>query len=40
MGVYPAPFLRVMDASVANLVEQHHAALARAGTPSSVVAKR
>jgi len=28
MGVYPAPFLDIMDASVANLVEQHKAAMA------------
>jgi NADH-quinone oxidoreductase subunit M len=27
MGVYPAPFLRVMDASVAQLVERHQTAL-------------
>ncbi len=27
MGIYPAPFLNIMDASVANLVDQHRAAL-------------
>ncbi|MCG8695079.1 MAG: NADH-quinone oxidoreductase subunit M, partial [Minwuiales bacterium] len=27
MGIYPAPFLEVMEVSVANLVEQHEAAL-------------
>ena len=27
MGVWPAPFLDVMDASIANLIEQHHAAM-------------
>jgi NADH-quinone oxidoreductase subunit M len=27
MGVYPTPFLDIMDASVANLVDQHRAAL-------------
>ena len=27
MGVYPAPFLEVMDASVANLVDQHKTAM-------------
>ncbi len=28
MGIYPTPFLDIMDASVANLVDQHKAALA------------
>jgi NADH-quinone oxidoreductase subunit M len=28
MGVYPAPFLDIIDASVANLVDQHKAAMA------------
>ena len=28
MGIYPGPFLEVMDASVANLVEQHKTAMA------------
>ena len=27
MGVYPAPFLEVMDASIANLIEQHKLAM-------------
>jgi NADH-quinone oxidoreductase subunit M len=27
MGVYPAPFLEVMDASIANLIEQHKMAM-------------
>ena len=27
MGVYPAPFLEVMDASIANLIEQHKTAM-------------
>lgn len=27
MGIYPAPFLEVMDASVANLIEQHKTAM-------------
>jgi NADH-quinone oxidoreductase subunit M len=27
MGVWPAPFLDVMDASIANVIEQHKAAL-------------
>ena len=27
MGIYPAPFLEVMDASVANLVDQHRTAM-------------
>ncbi len=27
MGIWPAPFLDVMDASIANLIEQHQAAL-------------
>ena len=31
MGVWPAPFLDVMEVSVANLVEQHRAALEAAG---------
>ena len=28
MGIYPGPFLEAMDASVANLVEQHKTAMA------------
>jgi hypothetical protein len=28
MGVYPGPFLQIMDVSVAGLVEQHKAAMA------------
>ena len=27
MGIWPAPFLEVMDASIANLIEQHKTAL-------------
>jgi NADH-quinone oxidoreductase subunit M len=27
MGIYPAPFLEVMDASIANLIEQHKTAM-------------
>ena len=27
MGIWPAPFLDVMDASIANIIEQHKAAL-------------
>jgi NADH-quinone oxidoreductase subunit M len=27
MGIWPAPFLEVMDASVANLIEQHKTAM-------------
>jgi hypothetical protein len=27
MGVWPAPFLDVMDASIANLIEQHKVAM-------------
>jgi NADH-quinone oxidoreductase subunit M len=27
IGIYPAPFLEVMDASVVNLVEQHRTAM-------------
>jgi len=40
MGIYPAPFLEIMDASVANLVAQHKAALAAfADAPVSVAGK-
>jgi NADH-quinone oxidoreductase subunit M len=39
MGVYPNPFLRVMDASVARLVEHHQAAL-NAGAPVAKMAER
>ncbi len=41
MGVYPAPFLRVMDASVAQLVERHQTALAAppVSTAAAVPAK-
>ncbi len=35
MGVYPAPFLRVMDASVAQLVEHHRTALAKPPTATA-----
>jgi NADH-quinone oxidoreductase subunit M len=38
IGIYPAPFLTVMDASVAQLVEQHQAAMA--GFKSTAVAVR
>jgi NADH-quinone oxidoreductase subunit M len=37
MGIYPASFLDVMSASVANLVEQHQAALAAADGASVAV---
>ena len=41
MGIYPAPFLRVMDASVAQLVERHQTALAAppVSTAAAVPAK-
>jgi NADH-quinone oxidoreductase subunit M len=39
MGLYPNPFLRVMDASVAKLVEHHQAALA-APAPGPKMAQR
>jgi NADH-quinone oxidoreductase subunit M len=31
MGIYPAPFLEVMDASIVKLLDQHKAALAGLG---------
>ena len=36
MGVYPAPFLEVMDASIANLIEQHKTAMNALGSVSLV----
>jgi NADH-quinone oxidoreductase subunit M len=39
MGLYPSPFLRVMDASVANLVAHHQAALARSATAPRVASR-
>ena len=36
MGVYPAPFLDIIEVSVANLVEQHKAAIASFNTLSVV----
>ena len=38
MGIYPNSFLRVMDASVAHLVEHHQTALAQAHASSSKLA--
>jgi NADH-quinone oxidoreductase subunit M len=40
MGVYPTPFLEIMDASVANLISQHNAALAAFSESSLSVATR
>jgi NADH-quinone oxidoreductase subunit M len=36
MGVYPGPFLDIMEVSVANLVEQHKAAMAALKTVAVV----
>ncbi len=40
MGVYPTPFLEIMDASVANLISQHNAALTAFSESSLSVATR
>ena len=36
MGIYPSSFLEPMHASVINLVENYHAALADAGSGTAV----
>jgi hypothetical protein len=38
MGIYPASFLDVMDASVVNLVKEYNAALAAAANSSVTTA--
>ncbi len=40
MGVYPAPFLDMISASVANLVDNYHGALAAAESGTAVAASR
>ena len=40
MGIYPAPFLDMISASVANLIDNYHGALAAAGSGSALAANQ
>ena len=40
MGIYPAPFLDMISASVANLIDNYHGALAAAGSGAALAANQ